>query len=184
MVSDKKYVKVIFEDISGADSSYKYKIDEINVANNWNPRGTNPKKMGGFSFSVEDKIIRWLVRGDTIYDVIIPEDAEIIKVSEDKGVFRANKIIISNAKRVTDDMAMELYNKSTIPENEYYKAIAGCCVRGYMNTAKKIFEDKVNNDNISIVVKEFLDFCGSKEYVLKICEMLNIQNMEEVWEKF
>ncbi len=30
--------------------------------------------MGGFNFSTEDKILRWLVRGDTLYDVIIPED--------------------------------------------------------------------------------------------------------------
>ena len=34
--------------------------------------------MGGFNFSTEDKILRWLVRGNTIYDVVILEDAEII----------------------------------------------------------------------------------------------------------
>lgn len=31
-----KYIKVMFGANSGADSSFKYKINEINVANNWN----------------------------------------------------------------------------------------------------------------------------------------------------
>lgn len=175
---DKRYVKVMFGTTSGTDKSFKYKVDEINIANNWNPKADNPKEMGGFNFSVEDKIIRWLFRGDTIYDVKIPEDAEVIDVnhpSTPHGVFRTNKIIISNPRKVTDDMAMELYKKSTIPEKAYYKAIAGCCIRGYMNTARKIFEDKVNADNIDMVMEEFLDFCGNKEYVSKICEMLGIK---------
>ena len=34
---------------------------------------TAPKKA-----VVPEKIIRWLHRGDTLYDVIIPEDAEVI----------------------------------------------------------------------------------------------------------
>ena len=118
--------------------------------------------MGGFNFSTESKILRWLVRGDTIYDVELPEDAEVVDCpsnSAPHGVFRSNKIIISNPRTVTDDMAMELYLKSDLPEKSYYKAMAGCAVRGYMNTALKIFEDKVNKENVRLATLEFEDFC-------------------------
>lgn len=37
--------------------------------------------------------------------------------------------------------------------------MAGCAVRGYMNTALKIFEDKVNKENVRLVILEFEDFC-------------------------
>lgn len=32
-----KYVKVIFGTTSGAKSDFEYKVNEINVSNNWNP---------------------------------------------------------------------------------------------------------------------------------------------------
>ena len=54
---------------------------------------------------------------------------------------------------------MELYLKSDLPEKSYYKAMAGCAVRGYMNTVLKIFEDKVNKENVRLVILEFEDFC-------------------------
>ena len=125
-MNNKKYLKVMFGQTSGANSSFEYKIGEVNIADNWNPNATDPKEMGGFNFSVEDKILRWLVRGDTIYDVDVPEDAEIIDVphsSTPHGVFRANKIIISKPRKVTDEIAMNFYRKCTIPEKSYYKAI-------------------------------------------------------------
>ena len=80
-----KYLKVMFDDISGADSNLKYKINEVNIDNNFNPNANNPKDMGGFNFSTEDKIFRWLVRGDTLYDVIIKEDAIVINVPSESS---------------------------------------------------------------------------------------------------
>lgn len=159
-----KYLKVMFKTKSGA-SDFEYKIGEVNIANTWNPTENDPQKMGGFNFSTEDKILRWLVRGDTIYDVIVPEDAEIVDCpskSAPHGVFRSNKIIIQNPRLVTDDLAMELYKKSNLPEKSYYKAMAGCAVRGYINTASKIFDDKVNKNNVMLVKKDYEDFCKSK----------------------
>lgn len=158
-----KYLKVMFKTKSGA-SDFEYKIGEVNIANTWNPKENDPKKMGGFNFSTEDKILRWLVRGDTIYDVIVPNDAEIVDCPSESaphGVFRSNKIIILNPRPVTDDLAMYLYKKSNLPEKSYYKAMAGCAVRGYLNTACKIFDDKVNKDNVRLVKREYEDFCKS-----------------------
>ena len=146
-MENKKYLKVMFGSTSGANNSFIYKINEVNVANNWNPKSTDPKEMGGFNFSVEDKILRWLVRGDTIYDVSVPNDAEIIDCPSESaphGVFRTNKIILSNPRKVTDEIACDLYLKSNLPEKSYFKSMAGCAVRGYINTAIQIFNDKIS----------------------------------------
>lgn len=67
--------------------------------------------------------------------------------------------VIKLLRTVTDDIAMELYLKSDLPEKSYYKAMVGCAVRGYMNTALKIFEDKVNKENVRLVTLKFEDFC-------------------------
>ncbi len=153
-----KYLKVMFGN-KGAD--YEYKIDEVNVANVWNPGATSGREFGGFNFSTEDKIIRWLHRGDTLYDVIIPEDAEVIEMEEGAtphGVFRSNKIIVTNPRKVTDEMALDFYRKSTIPEFSYYKALAAVSVMDYRYTALAIVKDKVNEENIDTVLEEWNDF--------------------------
>ena len=159
-----KYLKVMFDDISGADSNLKYKINEVNIDNNFNPNASNPKDMGGFNFSTEDKIFRWLVRGDTLYDVIIKEDAIVINVpseSSPNGVFRTNKIILTNKRKMTDEIALYLYKKSKLPEKSYYKALAGIMLRGYKNTCLQLIRDKVNKSNIDLVLKEINDFVGT-----------------------
>lgn len=162
---NKRYLKVMFGTTSGADKNLEYKIGEVNIANNWNPNATNPQEIGGFNFSVETKILRWLVRGDTIYDVTIPEDSQIIDCSGSScpgGVFRSDKIIISNPRVITDEMAMNLYLKSDLPEKSYFKAMAGCAIRGHIHTVKQIIKDKVNKQNINVVLEEIKDFVNPK----------------------
>ena len=156
-----KYVKVMFNDRSGADSSFKYKINEVNIATNWNTKADNPRDFGGFKFSTPEKIIRWIHRGDTIYDVIIPKDAEVVDVIESAtphGVFRSNKIILTNPRKVNDDIAIELYKKTTIPDDAFPKTLAAVSVMGYEKTAKQIIKDKINKDNIDIFLEEWNDF--------------------------
>lgn len=160
-LKNKKLLKVMFGNTSGANNNVKYKLNEINIAHKWNPNTLDPKEMGGFNFSTEDKILRWLVRGDTLYDITIPSDAEVVNCKSESapnGVFRTNKIIISNPRKVTDDMALELYLKSDLPEKSYYKALAGLMVRGYINTCKKLITDRVNKKNIDLVLSEINDF--------------------------
>ena len=160
-MENKKFLKVMFGTTSGANKGLEYKINEINIAENWNPKATDPKEMGGFNFSTEDKILRWLIRGDTLYHVEIPKDAEIIDCpseSSPHGVFRSNKIILSDPTPMTDDMAMQFYLKSDLPEKSYYKSLIGCAIRGYRNTCLQIIKDKVNKSNIHIVLNEIEDF--------------------------
>ena len=144
------------------------------------------KEIGGFNFSVEEKILRWLVRGDTLYDVTIPENTEVYDCespSAPHGVFRSNRIIINNPRPMTDETAMYFYEKSILPEKSYFKAMAGCCVRGYINTAIKIFTDKVNKENYELAFNEFKDFVkpNDKEYFSE--EYLN-QNTKIIYDMF
>lgn len=155
------YVKVLFGKKSGADSNLIYKIDEVNIANNWNPDAKNPKEFGGFNFSIPQNIIRWIHRGDTIYDVTLPTSAQIVNVAE--GVFRSNKIILKNPRKVTDDMALELYEISDLQKQAYYKTLAAVSIMGYSKTANKILRDKVNYNNIDDVLIEWNDFMSKDD---------------------
>ncbi|MDD3241333.1 MAG: hypothetical protein PHQ64_00940 [Bacilli bacterium] len=182
-LKDKKYVRVMFG-ITSSANGFEFKENEVNVSDNWNPKETEPDLMGGFNFSVEDKILRYLVRGDTICDVSIPEDSEIIDCPSEscpQGIFRANKIIISNIRPMTDEIAMDFYIKSHLPEKSYYKSFAGCAVRGFKNTTMAIIKDKVNKANIDIVISEFEDFVkpgyywdkrGNSDFVNEVREYL------------
>jgi len=162
-----KYCKVMFGSTSGANDAVIYKIDEVNVAKMWNPLTDNPKEMGGFNYSTYSMVFRWLVRGDTLYDVEIPDDAEVISIDNQSapgGVFRTNKIILHNPRPIDDTMALELYRCSKLPEKSYYKALAGCMVRGYRETCLELIKDKVNKDNIELVLSEIDDFMNSGNF--------------------
>lgn len=103
-----KYMRVMFGTKSYA-GGFEYKLNEVNQTNNWNPKADNPEDFGGFNFSTEDKILRWLLRGDTIYDVEILDDAEVIECENKNtphGVFRSNKIILKNPRTLTKEIVM------------------------------------------------------------------------------
>jgi hypothetical protein len=184
-MNNKKYLKVMF-DTKSRYNDFEYQINKENVANKWNPNATTPEEMGGFNFSCEEKVVRWLHNGDTIYDVLISNDAEVINVKEcatPNGVFRSNKIILTNPRKVTDDMALEFYNKSTIPEKAYSKTLGSVAIMGYDKTARKILNDKVNKGNIDLYINEWNDFINKSnrknsnktvKYIEK--QLINIKN--------
>lgn len=157
-----KYVKVMF---GNKGANFEYKIGEVNVATVWNPKAENGRDFGGFNYASEECILRWLHRGDTLYDVEIPEDAENIKVESATTIYRTNKIILKNPRPVDDEMALHFYKISSIPEKSYYKVLGVVSIMNYKNTALAILKDKVNKDNIDIVLEEWNDFIdhGGKE---------------------
>ncbi len=160
-----KFVKVMFGTTSGAKSDFKYKVNEVNISEHWNPTAEKGRDFGGFNYTTEDCILRWLHRGDTIYDVEIPDDAENIKLEGATTVYRANKIIINNPRKVDDDLALHFYKISKIPEKSYYKALGVVSIMNYKKTAYAILKDKVNKDNIDDVLEEWNDFIshGNKD---------------------
>lgn len=152
-----KYVRVMDGLKSNAGGS-EYKLNEINVSDSWNPEAHSGKEFGGFNFTTESCILRWLHRGSTIYDVEIPKDAETVKIEGATVLFRTNKIIVKNPRKVDDDLALHYYEISNIPEKSYYKALGAVAVMNYKKTALKILKDKVNKNNINEVLKEWNEF--------------------------
>lgn len=55
-------------------------------------------------------------------------------------------------------MALYFYKISKIPEKSYYKALAVVSIMNYEKTSYVILNDKVNSDNIDIVIEEWKDF--------------------------
>lgn len=72
-------------------------------------------------------------------------------------------------------MAFEFYKKSNIPELSYYKALAAVSVMNYKNTAIQMFRDKVNEENINIVLEEWNDFMskGDRSKANETVKMIN-----------
>ena len=42
-----KFVKVMYGTTSGAKSDFEYKLGEVNISNNWNPKADSGKEFGG-----------------------------------------------------------------------------------------------------------------------------------------
>lgn len=145
---------------------FEIKLNEINTSNKWNPNEIEPEKMGGFNFSTEDKILRWLHRGDTIYDVIIPKDAEVILCNEEKGVWRSNRIIITNPRKITDKIVIELYKKTTLSNKILAQCLLTLLWKNRIEVSKYIIKDRVNKENVSEFINEYLDY-------VKRCDMFN-----------
>lgn len=183
-----KYLKVIKGITSDANTNIKYKINEVNIATKWNKNAKTPEDMGGFNFSTENKILRWLLRGDVLYEVIIPDDAEVIEcdsISAPHGVFRTNKIIITNPKKITDDVAMELYKKSDLPWKSYIQILSYLAATNYKNTSYKILDEKINRNNAKEALEIYDTFLKRKtnpmpELYLEIKEKIkSLQNEKE-----
>lgn len=120
-INNLKFIKVMFGTASRAGSGFEYKIDKVNETDNWHPETKDSKDIGGFNFSVEEKILRWLVRGDTLYDVIIPENTEVYDCespSAPHGVFRSNKMVdikeLNNYKIHPSNIKNMIKNSDTI----------------------------------------------------------------------
>ena len=177
-----KYFKWVFKK-SINDKEKPLKIDEVVVCDMWDPDNKDWDKRGGFNFSNEESILRWISRGDTLCEVIVPKGAEIKNIINQKtpnGIIIANKIILKNPIPASDELAMKLYKKSNMPLKTYFETIAALAIRGCYNTALQIIKDKVNMDNIDEALYEYKNFLRpwhknnmNKEVYDKVLEVLN-----------
>ncbi|MBR1540484.1 MAG: hypothetical protein IJ629_04895 [Clostridia bacterium] len=160
---NQKYYRVIQTQREYQDGR-RFSIDEVVVADKKvDLNATDRTNLGGFCISTYNYIFRWLIRGDTLCEVKIPEDTKIYKTVSENGIYIAEKMILTNPRKVDDDFAMELYQNSTLPEISYFKAMTACAICGYIKTAMKVLEDKVNQENIDVAISEFEDFCKRRE---------------------
>ena len=178
-----KYYRVI-QTIKEYSDGRRFPLNEIVVADNKvDLNAIDRTKMGGFCISSYEYIFRWLIRGDTLCEVKIPEDTKIYKTVSDNVIYIADKIILTNPKKIDDDFAMELYRKSTLPEISYFKAMTACAICGYINTALKVCEDKVNKENVYIAISEFEDFCKRRNDEKYINEPLAIESVKILYDR-
>ena len=172
-----KYYRVIH------DKEYRdgrrFPINEVVVSDKRiDFNATDETKMGGFYISTYDYIFRWLIRGNTLCEVIIPEDSKIYKTVSENGIYIAEKIILKNPIKIDDDSATKLYLKSTLPELSYFDAMAACSICGYINTALKVCNDKVNKNNVDIAISKVEEFCKRREeekYINNISEINTVK---------
>lgn len=53
-------------------------------------------------------------------------------------IYRVNKIIIKNLRKVDDELALYFYQISKIPEKSYYKALGVVTIMNYEKTSYQI----------------------------------------------
>lgn len=156
-----KFLKLAFENKIGNKENEYFKVGEELVSEKWNPNAASWEEQGGFNFANEENIIRWVSRGNTLYDVVLSKDSELLKIDNYKtpnGLYRSNKIILTNPRKLTDELATKLYLKSSMPEKTYFETIAALAMGGYYNTSLKIIRDKVNKTNIDEVLDIYNNF--------------------------
>ena len=159
-----KYVRVMDKDVSNA-SGKKFKIGEVNISSEWDPNAKTLDTIKGINFSTDESIIRWIRRGDTLYDVELPPDAEVIKCPgtfTPDGIYRTNKIIVKNPVPLTEEVVMDLYKKSNIPEKTYHDVLAILAIRGFEKVCMELIKDKVNKDTIDEFLEDYIEF-GEKD---------------------
>lgn len=178
-----KYCRVI-QTIKDYKDGRRFPIDKIVLSDQKiNLEAIDKNQIGGFCISTYNYIFRWLIRGDTLCEVIIPEDSKIYKTSSENGIYVSEKIILTNPIKIDDNVAMKLYLNSTLPEISYFKAMTACAICGYINTAIKVCNDKVNKENVNIAISEFEDFCERREKEHYFTNTLYIESVKILYDK-
>jgi len=180
---NKKFYRVI-QTIKEYRDGKKFPINEVVVADKKiNLDATDSMEMGGFCVSTYNYSFRWLIRGDTLCEVKIPEDSKFYKAVSDDDVYVCEKMILNNPQKIDDNFAMELYKASTLNETSYFKAMTACAICGYINTALKVCEDRVNIQNVSIAISEFEGFCKRREDEKYVENPLETENVKILYNK-
>ena len=177
-----KYYRVIQFDKEYNDGK-KFPIDKVVVSEKKvDINAIDRTQIGGFYISTYEYIFRWLIRGDTLCEVKIPEDSKIYETKSENGIYLSDKIILTNPKRIDDNFAMELYLNSKLSEKSYFITIAVCAICGYINTALKVLNDKVNIKNVDLAIEEFEAFCKRREEEYNY-NCFEIEIVKKVYEK-
>ncbi|MBR3003387.1 MAG: hypothetical protein IKF38_07570 [Clostridia bacterium] len=180
---NKKYYRVI-QTIKEYRDGKRFPIDEVVIADKKiDLNATESMQMGGFCVSTYNYTFRWLIRGDTLCEVIIPEDSKFYKTVSDNDVYVCEKMILTNPKKIDDNFAMELYKVSTLNDISYFRAMTACAICGYMNTALKVCEDRVNQQNVETAIKEFEGFCKRREEEHYGKNTMEIESVKIIYDK-
>lgn len=92
--------------------------------------------------------------------------------NEEKGVWRSNKIIVTNPRAITDEMVMELYKKTTLSNKILAQCLQTLLWKNRLEISKYIINDRVTKQNVSEFIDEF-------ENYTKKSENFNYDNLEK-----
>ena len=146
-----KYYKVTYGNASLVqDINNTYKVGEVIESKTWNPYESNK---GGFTFYKKDKIFKYLITGNMLYEVV-PEDV----VYEEKDIYYSKKIKYLNPIKLTDELALKIYEESNLTKKSYYKCLALCAINNYFKTCERIIEDYVSEETIEDILNEYEKF--------------------------
>ena len=59
---------------------------------------------------------------------------------------------------MTEEVVMDLYKKSKIPEKTYHDVLAILAIRGFEKVCQELIKDKVNRDTIDDFLKDYIEF--------------------------
>ena len=100
---------------------------------------------------------------NTIYDVIIPDDAEVILCNEEKGVYRSNKIIVTNPRELTYEVIIDIYKKTTLNNRVLAQCLQVLLWKKRIEISKFIINDRVNKENVDEFIFEFEKYVKKSE---------------------
>ena len=155
-----KYLKWVFGTNVANKENEEFKINEEITAERWDPTTKDWTLKGGFNFTNEKCALRWMARGDTLYEVEIPSDGEIYEIENNKtpgGIIIANKIILKNPISISSELLNHFYEVSNLPLKTYFECVGLLASRGYYDLALRIIKDKVTMENIDIAIETFND---------------------------
>ena len=123
-----KYLKWVYQKKS------TFEIGKVTTCDKWDPNNTDWEERGGFNFTNEECALRWMSRGDTLYEVEIPEDGEMLEVRNDKtpgGIMVSNKIILKNPIPISEELLEEYFlyyseTEKTTPNLEDLQDLLNC----------------------------------------------------------
>ena len=153
-----KYLKWVFGTNIANKENEEFKINEEITADRWDPANKDWNLKGGFNFTNEKCALRWMARGDTLYEVEIPNDGEIYEVENMKtpgGIIIANKIILKNPVPISSELLNRFYEISDLPLKTYFECIGLLASRKYYDLALRIIKDKVTIENIDDAIEIF-----------------------------
>ena len=105
-----KYLKWAFGTNVAHRENQKFEIGKVITSDVWDPYNDDWDKHGGFNFTNEECALRWMSRGDTLYEVEIPSDGELVEVPNQKtpgGIYIANKIILKNPIPISNELLLD-----------------------------------------------------------------------------
>ena len=79
-----KYLKWVYGTSTGHKENKNFEINKVNICDVWDPTNSEWDKRGGFNFTNEKCALRWMSRGDTLYEVEVPIDGEVVEVENQK----------------------------------------------------------------------------------------------------